>query len=106
MKKLYSFCLCLAAILMSMSAMAQQTVKGTVVDEAGQPVIGATVIVKGTTQGTTTGVDGRFQIAVPAKGEIQISFLGYITENIADFSKTQFVLKEDRQNIEEVVVDR
>lgn len=104
MKKLYSFCLCLAAILMSMSAMAQQTVKGTVVDEAGQPVIGATVIVKGTTQGTTTGMDGRFQIAVPAKGEIQISFLGYITENIADFSKTQFVLKEDRQNIEEVVV--
>ncbi|MBR2879886.1 MAG: carboxypeptidase-like regulatory domain-containing protein, partial [Oscillospiraceae bacterium] len=66
MKKIYSICLCMAAMLLSLTAMAQQTVKGTVVDEAGQPVIGATVIVKGTNQGTTSGIDGSFQIAVPA----------------------------------------
>ena len=104
MKKIYSFCLCLAAMLLSLTAMAQQTVKGTVIDEAGQPVIGATVIVKGTNQGTTTGIDGAFQIVVPAKGELQVSYIGYITENIADFKDTKIVLKEDRQNIEEVVV--
>ena len=104
MKKIYSFCLCLVAMLLSLTAMAQQTVKGTVIDEAGQPVIGATVIVKGTNQGTTTGIDGAFQIVVPAKGELQVSYIGYITENIADFKNTKIVLKEDRQNIEEVVV--
>ena len=94
----------MAAMLLSLTAMAQQTVKGTVVDEVGQPVIGATVIVKGTNQGTTSGIDGSFQIAVPAEGELQISYIGYITENVKDFKDSKIVLKEDRQNIEEVVV--
>ncbi len=104
MKKIYSFCLSLAMVLFSLSAMAQTTVQGTVVDESGQPVIGATIIVKGTNTGTTSGVDGAFRIAVPANKQIEISYLGYITETISDFSKKQIVLKEDKQNIEEVVV--
>ena len=107
MKKnfIYSLCLSLLALFASVSAWAQQTVQGTVVDEAGQPVIGASVIVKGTTIGTTTGVDGKFQLAVPAKGELEISFLGYIPETVADLSTAaNVVLKEDKQQIEEVVV--
>ena len=107
MKKnfIYSLCLSLLALFASVSAWAQQTVQGTVVDEAGQPVIGASVIVKGTTIGTTTGVDGKFQLAVPAKGELEVSFLGYIPETVADLSTAaNVVLKEDKQQIEEVVV--
>lgn len=90
--------------LFVLSASAQTQYKGTVVDELGQPVIGATVIVKGTTIGTTTGVDGDFVLPVPDKALVQISFIGYVTEEISDLAKTQIVLKEDRQNIEEVVV--
>ncbi len=91
-------------MMFSLTAMAQQTVKGTVVDEAGQPIIGATVIVKGSTTGTTTGIDGQFALPVPAEGVLQISYIGYITETISDMTKTEVVLKEDHQNIEEVVV--
>ena len=104
MKKVMGICLSFVMALFVLSASAQTQYKGTVVDELGQPVIGATVIVKGTTLGTTTGVDGEFSIVVPAKAEVAISFIGYLTEDITDFSKTQIVLKEDRQNIEEVVV--
>ena len=106
MKKnfIYSFCLCLVAMMFSLTAMAQTMVKGTVVDEAGQPVIGATVIVKGTTMGTTTGLDGQFNVAVPQNGAIEVSFLGYITETVSNLNNPKVVLKEDRQNIEEVVV--
>lgn len=87
-----------------LAASAQTQYKGKIVDEAGQPVIGATVIVKGTTSGTTSGIDGSFAIAVPAGAELQVSYIGYITENIADLAKTEIVLKEDKQQIEEVVV--
>ena len=106
MKKnfIYSFCLSLAAIFMTLSAMAQQTVTGTVVDEAGQPVIGATVIVKGSAQGTTTGIDGKFHLIVPAGGELTISYLGYISQDIKDLNNPKITMVEDRQNIEEVVV--
>lgn len=106
MKKnfIYSFCLCLAAMMLSLSAMAQTTVKGTVVDEAGQPVIGATVIVKGTTIGTTTGVDGDFQLPVPAKGVMEVSFLGYVSQEVENLNNPKVVLIEDKQQIEEVVV--
>ena len=88
----------------TLSATAQTTVKGTVVDENGQPVIGATVLVQGSNVGTTTGIDGKFQIAVPAKGQVEISYIGYVTEVLSDFTKTNIVLKEDKQNIEEVVI--
>ena len=104
MKKVLGICLSFVMALFVLSASAQTQYKGTVVDELGQPVIGATVIVKGTTIGTTTGVDGDFVLPVPDKALVQISFIGYVTEEISDLAKTQIVLKEDRQNIEEVVV--
>ncbi len=104
MKKILSLCLSFALALFVLSASAQTQYKATVVDEAGQPVIGATVIVKGTTTGTTTGVDGSFVLAVPANTPVQISYIGFITEEFGDLSKTKIVLREDKQNIEEVVV--
>ena len=104
MKKVLGICLSFVLALFVLSASAQTQYKGKIVDEAGQPVIGATVIVKGTTSGTTTGVDGSFVLAVPAGAELQVSYIGYITENVADLAKTEIVLKEDKQQIEEVVV--
>ncbi len=102
--RIFRLWLGLAALLTAFAASAQTQYKATVVDEAGQPVIGATAVVKGTTIGTTTGVDGGFALAVPAKGIVQISFLGYITEEIDDLARTKIVLREDKQAIEEVVV--
>ena len=104
MKKVLGICLSFVMALFVLSASAQTQYKGKIVDEAGQPVIGATVIVKGTTNGTTSGIDGSFTLAVPAGAELQISYIGYITENVADLAKTEIVLKEDKQQIEEVVV--
>ncbi len=104
MKKIMSLCLSFVLALFVLSASAQTQYKATVVDEAGQPVIGAAVIVKGTTTGTTTGVDGTFTLAVPENTPLLISYIGYITEELKDLSKTKIVLTEDKQNIEEVVV--
>ncbi len=107
MKKnlIFRICPILAALLLCVLPLSAQTqYKATVVDEAGQPVIGATAVVKGTSNGTTTGVDGSFILAVPAKATVQVSFLGCITEEIDNLARTKIVLKEDKQQIEEVVV--
>ncbi|NLH29563.1 MAG: SusC/RagA family TonB-linked outer membrane protein, partial [Bacteroidales bacterium] len=53
---------------------AQVRVQGTVVDEAGEPIIGATVVVKGTSQGTVTDVDGSFTLTAPADGTLVVSY--------------------------------
>ena len=78
--------------------------EATVVDELGEPCIGASVVIKGTTTGVMTNVDGSFAIDVPAGAEVEVSYIGYITQTISNFSVTQIVLEEDRQQIEEVVV--
>ena len=89
----------------SMAASAQRTVKGTVVDQSGEPIIGATVQVKGSSTGTITDFDGNFTLPnVPAKAQVVVSFIGYITETITNFNNPKVVLKEDAQQIEEVVV--
>ena len=87
-------------------AYAQKTkfYKGAVVEESGQPIVGATIRVVGTTIGTVSNADGKFSIAVPEDKEVEISFVGYISQKIKDFSKVNIVLKEDLLNLEEVVV--
>lgn len=103
--KLFYICLVLLMSIVSLNASAQTTVKGTVVDEAGEPIIGATVQVKGSTTGTITDFDGNYTIAVPAKGQLVVSFIGYISQTITDMKNAaKVVLKEDAQMIEEVVV--
>lgn len=57
-------------------AMAQTQVQGTIVDEQGEPVIGASVLVKGTTTGTVTNIDGEFALSAPANGMLVISYVG------------------------------
>ena len=93
--------------MLAIGAMAQSKVTGTVLDKAGESVIGASVVVKGTTIGTTTGVDGSFTLqSVPQNGTLQVSFLGYKTVEVAVNGRTvvQVVLEEDAAQLDEVVV--
>ena len=104
MKK-FRLLLGLIAMLCVMAVNAQtKKFEATVIDELGEPCIGASVIVKGTTQGVMTGVDGSFSIDVPEGAEVEISYIGYVTKTINNFSTTTITLEEDRQQIEEVVV--
>lgn len=82
------------------------TVKGIVKDAAGEPVIGASVIEKGTTNGIVTDFDGAFSLSVSSKATLQVSFIGYKTEEVAVAGKTtlNIVLKEDTEMLDEVVV--
>ena len=89
------------------SILQQQTLKGTVIDVNGEPVIGANVIVKGTTNGAITDLDGAFTLNVPSNCELQISFIGYVTKTVKVTPATKDLvvkLSEDSETLEEVVV--
>ena len=82
------------------------TVKGTVKDGAGETIIGASVVEKGTTNGTITDFDGNFTLNIPSNSTLQISFVGYKTQEIAVSGKTTInvTLSEDTQMLDDVVV--
>ena len=91
------------------SAIVQQTgkIQGTVVDETGEPVIGATVQVKGkSNQGTITDVDGKFAVNVSPKDVLVVSFIGFITQEIKVRNQTslRITLEEDSEVLDEVVI--
>lgn len=91
------------------SKTAKQTFKlvGSVRDEQGTPVTGATILVKGTNIGATSGVNGDFSIALPyAEASITVSFIGYAPQEIAVAGRTRIdiVLVEDSKALEDVVV--
>ena len=105
MKRTLIISICLTALMAwtALPTMAQdQTVTGTVLDDMGEPVIGATVTVAGTKQATVTGLDGVYKIAVPKNGKVTISYIGYITKTVKPGGTV--TLEEDRQSLEEVVV--
>ena len=81
-------------------------ISGTVKDQNGESVIGANVSVKGTTIGTITDIDGNFILEVPENVVIQISYIGYITQEISLGNKEHLdvLLKEDLQSLDEIVV--
>ncbi len=91
-------------LLMCAPALAQnETVKGKVVDENGEPVIGATVTLagqKGT--GTITDLDGNYTLSVPKDSKVTITYIGYVTQTVKPGGTVR--LAEDRQSLEEVVV--
>ena len=92
------FCMGIGIVL------AQTQVRGTVVDEAGEPVIGATILVKGTTQGTTTDIDGRFTLSAPANGTLVVSYVGMKTQEVAVSASPRIVLHADTELLDELVV--
>ena len=98
-----SLCLCLMA-LFAMPALAQnQKVTGTVVDDKGEPIIGASVMVAGEKgKGTITDLDGNYTLDMPKNGKVTISYIGYLTQTVKPGGTV--TLKEDSQSLEEVVV--
>lgn len=81
-------------------------VKGIVVDATDQPVIGANIVAVGTTNGTITGLDGRFSLEVPEDALLHVSYIGYLDQDVrvGTNSFLHIILKEDTQTLEEVVV--
>lgn len=101
------FLIALFSVLAIGAAAQSKTVSGTVVDQTGEPVIGANVLVKGTTNGVITDLDGRFTLSnVPNNSTISISFIGYKDQEISVAGKTNFqvTLQEDNAMLDEVVV--
>ena len=98
----FLFLLC----LFSPRAMAQSIVKGTVIDEAGEPIIGASVQVQNTKTGAITDFDGNFSVEAASNATLLISYVGYVTETVSvqGRSNIQVVLKEDATSLNDVVV--
>ena len=86
------------------AAMAQTQVQGTIVDEQGEAVIGASVLVKGTSTGTVTNLDGQFTLSAPANGTLVISYVGMQTMEVAVSPKIHVILRSDAELLDEVVV--
>lgn len=83
-----------------------KTINGRVTDEKGEPIIGSNIIEKNTTNGTVTDIDGNFSFKVGENAVLQISYIGYIAQEIPTTGKTfvNIILREDTQALEEVVV--
>ena len=93
------------ALLCTMSTLAQVQVSGTVTDNVlGEPIIGASVVEVGTTNGTITDLDGNFTLQVKSGAQLQFSFVGYVTQVLAAAPNMNVVLSEDNELLEEVVV--
>ena len=86
--------------------MSAQTVKGTVSDEAGEPIIGATVKVQGTNDATVTDFNGNFSVKASSSATLNISYVGYLPQNVKVGGKSNIsvTLKEDTQMLNDVVV--
>ncbi len=98
---------CLIGMLLPMCMFAQQiTVQGIVKDQTGETVIGASVMEKGTTNGTITGIDGDFSLNMSPNGTLVVSFVGYKTQEVQvkGQKQLQVVLSEDAEMLDEVVV--
>ena len=100
----------LSGMLMILSASAQTgttiNVRGMITDVAGEPIIGANILIRGTSSGTITDYDGNFMLQAPADGVLEISFIGYVPQTIPINNRTTInvVLLEDTELLEELVV--
>src|SRR5574344_713875 len=108
-------CVCVQPVLAdtnqnkTVSEIAQQrglTVKGSVKDKSGEPIIGANVLEKGTTNGTITDVNGSFSLQVRSGSMLEVSYIGYKSQTLTAHggSAMRIVLSEDTQMVDEVVV--
>ena len=103
-KKRVAILALLLTFAISVSAQTQVQVQGTVVDEHGEPAIGATIRIHGTTQGTIADINGHFTILAPTDGSLVVSFIGYLDQTVP-VGETAFVrLVLDAELLDEVVV--
>ena len=81
-----------------------KAIKGRVIDANGEPVIGASILEKGTTNGTITDMDGNFQLNVKDGAILSVSYIGYAAQELVAQANMTITLKEDTELLEEVVV--
>ena len=92
------------SLLLAVSAFADIRVKGKVIDADGaEPMIGVSILVKGTTIGTVTDFDGNFELTVPDKATLQLSYIGYKTIEVRAVEKMQIIMEADATQLQEVV---
>lgn len=93
-------------VLSPKQAQQRKSIQGTVTDERGEPIIGANIIEKGSTNGTVTDIDGRFTLEVADNALLQVSYIGYNSLEISTIGKStiHISLKENTQSLNEVVV--
>ena len=105
-KKLQKTLAVLFLLCMIPLGMNAQTVKGTVNDEAGEPIIGATVKVQGSNEGTVTDFDGNFSVKASSNATLVISYVGYVTQQVSVGGKSNITvtLVEDNTTLNDVVV--
>ena len=108
MKKLL-LCILILLLTCSLGAVAQVVIEGSVKSTGGDRLVGASVLLKGTTQGTVADIDGNFQLQVDVSAKssfLVISFIGYVTQEVPIGERTQFdvVLEEDLKTLGEVVI--
>lgn len=102
---MFKLLLLLIGVFVSADMFAQQiNVKGLVKDATGEPIIGANVIVKGTTTGTITDFDGRFQLDVNRGSTLIFSFVGYQPQELQATANMNVILQDDSKMLEDVVV--
>ena len=104
MKQTKRFLLSFLTLMLCTIMYAQQEITGTVIDETGEGVIGATVMEKGTSNGTVTDFDGNFKLKVDAGKTLVISYIGYLTQELPAQNGMKVAMKSDALLIEEVVV--
>ncbi len=105
MKKLYMLVVFLLGCFLYASAQ-NATVKGTVTDDHNQPLPGVNVKVAGTTNGTTTSVDGKYSISAPSNSSLVFTYIGFVTQtvNVAGKSEINIALQTDQRVLEAVTV--
>ncbi|MFW5515451.1 MAG: carboxypeptidase-like regulatory domain-containing protein, partial [Prevotella sp.] len=79
-------------------------VSGTVVDQNGETIIGASIMEKGTSNGTITDFDGNFKLKTASGAKIVVSYIGFLTQELVATPTMKIVIKEDAQSLQEVVV--
>ena len=104
MKRLKMFLTGLLLVFASTALYAQTEIAGNVTDEAGEPVIGATVVVKGTTDGTITDLDGNFKLSVEEGKTLIISYIGFEDAEVTAAQNLRITLKEEVSELDEIVV--
>ena len=99
------FLIAIIALLVAALPLSAQ-VTGVIVDESGEPIIGASILEKGTSNGTITDFDGNFTLEVAEGATLEISYVGYASQSLPAKANMNIILKEDTEVLEEVVVVR
>ena len=104
MKQIRFLVLFVALLVSSMTFAQNVTYSGTVVDETGEPVIGASVVQKGTAQGSVTDLDGHFSVSAASGSTLVVSYIGYVSQDVKAANNMRIVLKPNNETLNEVVV--